>query len=77
MGTEIVFYTTTPSTSLITDDEDQSKLTPITGNPEQCTSQIPQRQNHPIQLCEHLQPVPDRPKSLPLEDQGQGDSFRP
>ena len=41
LGTETVFYPPTPNTSMISDDEEQSNLTPIIENPEQNTSQIP------------------------------------
>ena len=77
MGTEAVFYPPTPITSMISVDEGQSKLTPIIGNLEQYTSQIPQRHNHPIQLCQHVQPIPDTPESLPLDDQDPRNIFRP
>ena len=43
MGTATVFYRPTPITSMISDNEDQRKLTPKIGNPEQQTSHIPQR----------------------------------
>ena len=61
MGTETVFYQPTPNTSLISDDDEQLNLTPKIGKPEQYTSQNPQRCNHPIQLCQHVQPTPDTP----------------
>ena len=54
VDTETVFYPSTPNTSMISDDEEQSNLTPLIGDPEQYTSHIPQRRNHPIQLCQHL-----------------------
>ena len=76
MGTETVFYPPTPNTSLISEDEEQSNLTPIIENPEHYTPQIPQRRKQPIQLYELLQPVPDTPESPPLEDQGPRDMFR-
>ena len=75
MGTETVFYLRTPNTSMIFDDEDQSNLTPVFGYPEQYPSPFPQRCNHPIQLCQHVQPIPDTPESPPLEDQGPSDIF--
>ena len=34
MGTETVFYPPTPNTSMISDDEEQTTLTLIIGNPE-------------------------------------------
>ena len=43
MGTETVLYLPTPNTSMSFDDEEQLNLTPINGNLEQKTSQIPQR----------------------------------
>ena len=77
MGTEAVFYPPTPKTSMISDDEDHVNRTPIFGNPEQYTSQIPQRRYHPVRLCQRLQPVPDKPESPFSENQGQRDLFRP
>ena len=77
MGTQTVFYLPTPNTSLISDDEEQSNLTPIIGNHEQDTSQIPQRRNHPIQLYQYAQPIPDTPESPTPEDQGPRNNFRP
>ena len=56
MGTELVFSPPAPNTFMISDDEEQLNLTPVFGNPEQYTSQIPQR------LCQHVQPIPDTPK---------------
>ena len=76
MGTETVFYQPTPNVSMICDDEEQSNLTPINGNPEHNISQIPPQRNHPIQLCQHLQPVLDTPKSQHPEDRGPRDIFR-
>ena len=64
-GTETVFNPPTPNTSVISDDEELQNFIPKTGNPEQYTSQIPQRRNHAIQICQHLQPVPDTPESPP------------
>ena len=49
-GAETVFYPPTPNIPMISDDEYQMNPTPIVGNPEQYTSQIPPRRNHPIQL---------------------------
>ena len=50
MGRETVIYPPTPNTSMISDNDEQLNLTPVVGNPEQYTSQIPQRWNYPIQL---------------------------
>ena len=77
LGTKTVFYPPTPKTSMISDDEEQSNLTPIIGNPEQYTSQIPQRRNHPIQLCQHVQPITDTPEPPLSEDQGPKNIFPP
>ena len=77
MGTETVFSPPTPNTSMISDDLDPTNPTPIVGNPEQYTPQIPQRRHHPIQLCQHVHPIPDTPESPPPEDQGPADISRP
>ena len=65
MSSEIVFYPPTPNTFKISDDDEQLNLTPIVVHPEQCTSQIAQRYNHPIQLCQHVQPIQKRPNHHP------------
>ena len=70
MGTETIFYPPTPNTSMICDDENPLNFTPIIGNPEQYTPQIPPRRNHPIQLCQHVQPIPDTPESPTPENRG-------
>ena len=64
MGTGTIVYPPTPNTSIISDDEDPMNPTPIIGNPEQYTPQISPRRNHPIQLCQHVQPIPTR-RNLP------------
>ena len=51
--------------------------TPIIGNPEQYTPQIPPRRSHPIQLCQHVQPIPDTPQSPTPENRGQSDDSYP
>ena len=76
-GTEILFYPPTSNMSMISDDEDSINPTPVIGNPEQYTPQIPQRRNHPIQLCQHVQPIRDTSQSPPPEGQGPGNIFRP
>ena len=76
-GTETVFYAPTSNTSMISDDEDPVNPTPIIGNPEQFTPQNPPRRNHPIQLCQHVQPIPDTPESPTPENRGQSDDFYP
>ena len=76
-GTETNSYPPTPNISMISDDEHQMNPTPIIGNPEQYTSQIPPRRNHPIQLCQHVQPIPDTPESPTPENRGQSDDSYP
>ena len=77
MGTETIFYPPTPNTSKISDDEDPTNLTPIIGNTQQYTPQIPPRGNHPIQLCQHVQPIPDTPESPTSENRERSDDFIP
>ena len=77
LGTETVFYPPSPNTSMISDDEYQMNPTPIIGNPEQYTPQIPPRRNHPIQLCQHVQPIPDTPESPTPENRGHPDNTCP
>ena len=76
-GADTVFYQPTPNTPMISDDEYQMNPTPIVGNPEQYTPQIPPRRNHPIQLCQHVQPIPDTPESPTPENRGQSNDFYP
>ena len=77
MGAETIVYPPTPNTSMISDDENPMNPTPIIGNPEQYTPQIPLRRNHPKQLCQHMQPLPDTPESPTPENRGQLDDFHP
>ena len=67
----------TPPTSLISDDEDDDMLTPITGNPAQFLPYTPNRQPIPIQLCQQIIPITDTPESLTPENRRQSDNFRP
>ena len=76
MGTELVFSPPAPNTFMISDEEELSNLTPVFENPEQYTSQIPQQRNHPVKLCQHVQRIPDTPKSAPPEDEGPKNIFR-
>ena len=76
-GAETIVYPPTPNTSMISDDEDPMNPTPIIGNPEQYTPQLPPRRHHPIQLCQHVQPIPDTPQSPTPENRGQSDDFYP
>ena len=73
--TETVSYPPTPNISMISDDEHQMNPTPIVGNPGQYISQIPPRRNHPIQFCQHMQPIPDTPESPTPENCGRSDDF--
>ena len=68
---------TTPPTSLISDDENDDMLTPITGNPAQFLPYTPNRHPIPIQLCQHITPIPETPESPTPENRGQPDMFRP
>ena len=77
MGAGTIVYPPTPNTSIIFDDEDPMNPTPIIGNPEQYTPQIPPRRNHPLQLCQHVQPIPDTPQSPTPKNRGQSDDFYP
>ena len=63
MGAETIIYPPTPNTSTISYDEDPMNPTPIIGNPDQYTPQFPPRRHHPIQFCQHVQPIPDTPQS--------------
>ena len=74
-GTSAPQYPITPSTSLISDDEDDDMLTPITGNPAQLLPYKPNRHPIPIQLCQQITPIPDTPESPTPENRGQPDKF--
>ena len=76
-GTSALQYPTTPPTSLISDDENDEVLTPITGNPAQFFPYTPNRHPIPIQLCQQIAPIPDTPESPTPENHGQSDLFRP
>ena len=76
-GTYAPQYPITPPTSLISDDEDDDMLTPITGNSVQFLPYTPNRQPIPIQLCQQKIPIPDTPESPTPENHGQSDNFRP
>ena len=77
MGAETTVYPPTPNTSMISNDEDPINPTPIIGNPEQYTPQILPRRHHPIQICQHVQHIPDTPQSPTPENRGQSDDFYP
>ena len=73
-GTETAFYPPTPNMSMNSHDQDSMDPTPINGNPEQYTPQTPPRRNHPIQFCQHMQPIPDTPESPTPENRGHLDN---
>ena len=70
-------YPITPPTLLISDDEDDDMLTPITGNSGQFLPYTPNRHPIPLQLCQQITPIPDTPESPTPENRGQSDIFRP
>ena len=76
-GTSAPQYPITPPTSLISDDEDDDMLTPITSNPAQFLPYTPNRHPIAIQLCQQTTPIPDTPESPTPENCGQSDNFRP
>ena len=76
-GTETAFYPPTPNISMNCDDQHSIGPTPIIGNPKQYTPQIPPRRNHPIQLCQHVQTIPDTPESPTPENRGYSDNTCP
>ena len=75
-GTYAPQYPITPPTSLISDDEGDDMLTPITGSPAQFLPYTPNRHPIPIQLCQQIIHIPDTPESLTPENRGQSDKFR-
>ena len=76
-GTAAPQYPITPPTSLISHDEDDDMLTPITVNPAQFLPYTLNRHPIPIQLCQPITPIPDTPESPTPENCGQSDLFRP
>ena len=76
-GTSAPQYPITPPTSLISDDEDDDMLTPITGNPAQFLPYTPNRHPNPTQLCQQITRIPDTPESPTPENRGQSYNFRP
>ena len=76
-GTSAPQYPITPPTSLISDDEDDDMLTPITSNPAQFLPYTPNPHPIPIQLCQQITPIPDTPESPTPENRGQSDNSRP
>ena len=76
-GTSAPKYPITPPAVLISDDEDDDMLTPITGNPAQLLPYTPNRHPIPIHLCQQITPNPDTPESPTPENRGQSDKFRP
>ena len=76
-GTSAPPYPITPPTSLISDDENDDMLIPITGNPAQFFPYTPNLQPIPIQLSQQITPIPDTPESPTPENRGQSDLFLP
>ena len=76
-GTSAPHHPITPPTSLISDDKNDEKLTPIIGNPAQFSPYTPNRQPIPLQLCQQITPIPDTPESPTPKNSGQSDNFRP
>ena len=76
-GTSAPQYPTTPSTSLIFDDENDEELTPKIVNPAQFIPYSPKRHPIALQLCQQMTPIPDTPESPTPENRGQSDVFRP
>ena len=76
-GTSALQCPTTPPTSLISDDENDDMLTPITGNPAQFSPYTPNRQPIAPQLCHQITPIPYTPESPTPENRGLSDLFRP
>ena len=74
-GTPALQYPTTPPTSLISDDENDEMLTPITGNPARFSPYTPNRHTIPLHLCQQITPIPDTPESPKPENRGQSDIF--
>ena len=67
----------TPPTSLVSDDEHDDMLTPITGNPAQFLPYTPNRHPIPNQLCQQITPIPETPESATPGNREQSDLFRP
>ena len=76
-GTSAPQYSTTPPTSLISDDENDEMLAPIKGNPAQFLPYTPNRHPIPLQLCQQITPIPETPDSPTPENRRQSDIFRP
>ena len=70
-------YPTTPTTSLISDDDTDELPTPKIGNPAQFLPYNPNRDPNPLQLCQQITTIPDTPESPTPENRGQSDIFRP
>ena len=76
-GTSALQCPFTPPTSLISDDENDDLLTPITGNPAQFLPYTPNHHPSSIQLCQQISTIPDKPDASTPENRGQSDNFRP
>ena len=76
-GTSAPQYPITPPTSMISDDQDDDILTPITGYPAQFLPYTPNHYPTPIQLCQQTTPIPDTPESPTPKNRGQSYNFLP
>ena len=68
-------YPTTPPSSFISDDDNDEVSTPIFGNPAQLLPYTPNRHPNPLQLCQSLTPIPDKPESTTPKNHRQSDIF--
>ena len=76
-GTSALQNPTKPSTSLLSDDDNDEVLTPIIGNHVQFLPYTPNRHPIPLQLCQQITPIPDTPETLTPENRGQPDLLCP
>ena len=76
-GTSGPQYPTTPSTSLISDDDNDEVVTPIIGDPAQFLPFTPNRHPNCLHLCQQITLMLDTPESPPPVNRGQSDIFCP
>ena len=70
-------YSTTPPTSLISDDDTDEMPTPTFSTPAQFLPYAPNCHPNPLQLWQQKTSIPHTPDSLTPENRGQSDIFRP
>ena len=68
---------TTPTTSLISNEDTDEVPTPIFGNPAHFLPYTPNRHPNPLQICQQITPIPHTPESPTLKNREQSDNFRP